>query len=691
MSKICTELLLCAALVFAAQNSTPAQVVKDGDVLIQRDRWGVPHIYGNSSRAVAFGSGYVQAEDHLDRMLRLFLKARGELAKVEGQSALTQDFISRMLLIPEIVQATWDRVPQSSKDFYQSFAGGINRYMETHPQNKQPWYWKVQARDVAAYLKFTILRNEWAVAMKEMGAGFGPDEGSNAWAVAGSRSASGHAMLLANPHLPWQGDLQWYESHLKCPAFDVAGASFFGTPLPTLGHNAAIAWTATSNPADTADVYREKIDPQNPDRYLDSDGQWKLMERRTFRVEVRQADGSMKTVERSFRYTRRGPYVPGKRGQAYSVAIAGWKDLPDPLTGMLRRAAAKDLEGFRASLTEYPMDKWNLVYADRNGNIFTVGNGLFPRRDPKYDWRHPVPGWEHDAEWKGIIPFGEIPQFANPPSGLIVQCNNSVYSSAEPPPLDPAKYPPYVADRELHVPADSRAGRVYKVLGGKGKISWDEHRSMALDVRATTAGALMKLLLSSLEGQPKAADGDLKEIHSILKSWDYMATLDNRAVPILCHWWRLAERKNLDERTVDRAQALAILKEAATEMRKLYGSVSVPMREVQVVKRGTREYPVPGVGSGRATNPFTSLYMTSTGPFQNGKFYANGGSSWLMLLSFDSPLKVFTIMPVGESEDPASPHYADQTEMFSRRELKPFPFTAGDVRKYVEKSYRLKL
>lgn len=683
MRTIFRNLFICAALVFSAHIATPAQVAKDGEVLIRRDRWGVPHVYGNSSRAVAFGSGYVQAEDHLDRMLRLFLRARGELAKVEGQSALTQDFLSRMLLISEIVEATWDRVPQSSKDFYQSFADGINHYMDTHAENRQPWYWKVQAHDVAVYIKYTILRNEWAVGMKEMGAGGGVDEGSNAWAVAGSRSASGHAMLLANPHLPWQGDLQWYESHLKCPEFDVAGAAFFGTPVPTLGHNGVVAWTATSNPADTTDIYQEKIDPQNPDRYLDSDGQWKLMERRAFRVEVRQPDGSMKTLERTFRYTRRGPYVPGRKGQSYSIAIAGWKDLPDSLTGMLRRAAAKDLAAFRASLTEYPMDKWNLVYADRSGNIFTVGNGLFPRRDPKYDWRRPVPGWEKDAQWKGIIPFGEIPQFANPASGLIVQCNNSVYSSAQPPPLDPARYPPYVADPELHVPDATRAGRVYDVLGSQPKITWEQHRAMALDVRATAAGPLMRLLLSALDGQ---SDPELKEIQSILKNWDYMATLENRAVPILCHWLRLA-----GEPAVDQARALALLKQTATEMRKLYGSVSVPMRDVQVVKRGKKEYPTPGVGSGRATNPFTSLYMTTTGPYQNGKFYATGGSSWLMILSFDSPLKVFTIMPVGESEDPASPHFADQTEMFSRRELKPFPYTDEEVRKTAEKSYKLKL
>ena len=107
--------------------------------------------------------------------------------------------------------------------------------------------------------------------------------GSNAWAIAPLKSASGRAMLLGNPHLPLTGPLQWYEAHLKCPEFDMAGVSFFGVPIPALGTNGNVAWSFTDNKADIADVYEEKIDPKNPDRYLDSDGQWKTMEKRSFK------------------------------------------------------------------------------------------------------------------------------------------------------------------------------------------------------------------------------------------------------------------------------------------------------------------------------------------------------------------------------------------------------------------------
>jgi acyl-homoserine lactone acylase PvdQ len=139
-------------------------------------------------------------------MLRLFLKARGELSRVEGESALAQDLTQLTLLTTEIVDQSWERVPPPSKAYYQAFADGINRYIETHPETKQPWYWELSARDIAIYVRFTIVRNGWFVASNEMRAGgdsnLNGDDGSNAWAVSGSRSASGRAMLHGNPTSP---------------------------------------------------------------------------------------------------------------------------------------------------------------------------------------------------------------------------------------------------------------------------------------------------------------------------------------------------------------------------------------------------------------------------------------------------------------------------------------------------------
>lgn len=674
-----TALLLASPFAVRAQKPI-LDTVKTGEVLIERDRWGVPHIYGQSQPAVAFGAGYVQAEDHLDGMLRLFLMARGELSRLDGAKALADDVIERTLMHREIVERTWNQVPQASRDYYQAFADGINRFIATHPQQKQPWYWKLEAQDVATYLRYTIMRYSLRVAIAKAGGASAVPSGvgSNAFAISASRSANGHAMLHGDPHLPWYGESRMgYEMHLKCPGLDIAGAAFFGEPTPLIGHNADAAWTATNNAANTSDVFEEKIDPQNPDRYLDSDGQWKLMEKRTVRIEVRQADGSLQTVEKIARYTRRGPYLES-HGRGYSIAIPRWKDFPDPLTGYLLRAKVRSVDDFRSSLTEYPMDKWNLIFADRQGDVYYVDNGVFPKRGPGFNFNKPVPGWEPGAQWTGYVAFRDLPQFTNPPNGVIVQCNNSPYSTAQPPVIDPAHFSPYLAHSlEVASVPKSRAERGFEMFQQHPKVSWEDFRETALDLKVLHTEPYLQAML---EASANEGDADLREVHSILKNWDGRAGIDDRGLPILEHWERLAMAQRPVNRNPDKEQSLAILKQTIAEMKRLYGTVSVPLATVQVIAHG-KEYPVPG---------HDSLFV-ATGPYKEGKWYVNQGSSWLMLIEFSTPLKVFTIAPLGESDDPSSPHFADQTAMFSKQEMKPFPFTDDEVNKLVEKSYRLKM
>jgi acyl-homoserine lactone acylase PvdQ len=672
--------LLCTALGVCAEKAT-LDAVKPNEVLIQRDRWGVPHIYGQSMTAVAYGAGYAQAEDHLDAMLRLFLRALGELSRVEGSSALKDDVVNRTLMHRELVERTWNVVPESSQAYYQAFADGINSYIESHPKEKQFWYWKVTALNVATYQRYTVMRYSFRLAMEKLvgGKAVQPGEGSNAYAISASRSASGHAMLHGDPHLPWAGESRMgYEMHLKCPQFDMAGTGFFGNPIPMIGHNGDIAWTATNNAANTADVFEEKIDPKNPDRYLDSDGQWKLMDKRTVRIEVRQPDSSMRSIEKILRYTRRGPSIESQ-GHSYSIAIARWRDFPDPLTGSILRAQAQNLGAFRAALTEYPMDKWNLIYADRQGNISYVDNGVFPRRSGAYDYNKPVPGWEPGAQWTGYHAFSDLPQFTNPPNGVIVQCNNSPYSTAQPPVLDPARFSPYLAhSSELTNIPNSRAERAFNLFEPHAKVSWDDFREAALDLKVLHAEPYVRMILEAAAGQD---DPGLRELHKIVKTWDGRATLDSRALPVLMHWQRIAKAQKLQLTALpSREQSLAILKQTMAEMKRVYGKISVPLADVQIFSHG-KDYPVPG---------HDSLFATMKS-YSDGKWHVNGGSSWLILIEFTEPLKVFTIAPQGESDDPQSPHFADQTVMFSRQEMKPFPFTDDEVKSFLEKTYRLKM
>ena len=349
------------------------------------------------------------------------------------------------------------------------------------------------------------------------------------------------------------------------------------------------------------------------------------------------------------------------------------------LTGSILRAKARNVEDFRAALAEYPLDKWNLIFADRQGDAYYVDNGVFPKRGPGFNFNKPVPGWEPGAQWNGYVAFRDLPQFTNPPNGVIVQCNNSPYSTAQPAVLDPDKFSPYLAHSlELTNIPKSRAERAMELFQAHPKISWDDFRDAALDLKVLHAEPYLQAMIDASDN---SSDPDMREVHSILKNWDGRATVDNRAVPILVHWQRIAlAQKMRPGAAPGREQSLAVLKQTIAEMKQLYGKIPVSMSETQVFTHG-RDYPVPG---------HDSLWAITT-RYKDGKWHADGGSSWLMLIEFSTPLKVLTIAPLGESDNPASPHFADQTAMFAKQEMKPFPFADEEVKKLSEKSYRLKM
>lgn len=670
--------------------ATPAEILSaPGEARILRDRWGVPHIYGATPEAVAFGFGYAQAEDHLEAMFRLFAKARGELARVDGERVLAWDVVTRSLRIPEMVDADLDGIRPDVRRFAAAFAAGINNYVHRHPGCRKPWYWTLTGRDIFIYLRYGVLRDSYRVLQQQGQSGKGGEpDGSNAWAIGKSRSVTGYAMLHSGPHLAWKGDTQWTEAHLKCPEFDVAGATFFGMPQIAMGHNGHLAWANTSNVADVADLYMEKIHPKDPDLYLDNDGSWKRMKARRYEFAVRARDGSLKQVVREVRYTRRGPYLTPPGGKAsYSFAVPAERS--SDVVGAFDMMRARSIEEAKAALRVLAPHRRHFVMADRGGNIYVLGAGIFPRRHPRYDWSRPVPGWEKDAEWGPPLAFDELPQITNPPGGLIVQCNNSVFSSARPSPIDARDFPQYHAERGRASRA-SRAGRAYDLLDTKPKITWEDHLEAALDLRTLTSQPLLNLLLSTLREHKDELTDDLKQIEGILARWDGVATLENQAVPILAHAVRIAREKRIDMKTA-RGRAFEILQAVAADMRSLYGGVAQPMSRVLVLERGGREFPMPGAGNTGKLNPFTSLFMSGSDRYRNGKWYVNTGSSWIMVLSFGDPMKVFTLLPLGQSEDPASPHHTDQAELFSRRQLKPLPFTDAEVQRATEREYVLRL
>ena len=268
--------------------------------------------------------------------------------------------------------------------------------------------------------------------------------GSNSWAVSGARSATGKPFLANDPHLGLTVPSVWYFAHLSWPGRALVGATFPGMPIVVLGHNGRAAWGFTNTGADTQDLFLEKLDPEDPTRYLTPDGY------RPFDVHrevIRVMDGD--DVVMHVRETRHGPVLDDTSAAAARasppghVLALGWTTLRDDdlaLEAGLGFPEARDWSSFVANMRRFHSPPQNVSYADVDGNIGFLVPGRIPIRpaagpDEERPGTVPRPGWDGEHDWRGFVPFESLPRVYNPPGGAVVTANHAVTAEDYPNPL----------------------------------------------------------------------------------------------------------------------------------------------------------------------------------------------------------------------------------------------------------------
>ncbi len=266
--------------------------------------------------------------------------------------------------------------------------------------------------------------------------------GSNTWAVGPPRSASGKSMLIINPHLAW-GDTfyRYMEVHLVGPGYDLYGAPQIGFPTPVVGFNRRTGWGRTVNTIDTVDFYRLTV---KGDQY-EFDGKLRPFEHASKVLKIKQPDGSYTEEKLEIRRSVQGPVVFDEKGMVVAMRVAGL-DRPKMLEQWFRMGEAKNLEEFKSALKMMAVPMWNANYADADGHIMMVFDGLVPKRstgDVKY-WAGVVPGNTSKTMWTEYLSYDELPKSLDPPSGFNQNVNEPPWFMTMPM-LDASKYPAYLS------------------------------------------------------------------------------------------------------------------------------------------------------------------------------------------------------------------------------------------------------
>lgn len=742
-------------------------------VVVERDRWGVPHIFAENEADLFRAQGFIQAQD---RLWQLELNRRigtGTLSAVIGKRGLDLDKFTHRVGIARAANQDLLSLDESSAAILEAFSAGVNAFIDLNKlpvefsilkYRPEPWRpldtlawvktfaWslsgnydteftralmlsKLGSRLAAKFEPFYpkghpliapegadyegITEEMLAVYQHELLAplltGGG---GSNNWVISGSRTESGKPLLANDPHLPLQMPSLWYEMHLSCPSLEAVGACLPGSPCVAIGRNRNIAWGATAAMTDLQDLFIEQFNPENPKQYL-RDGQWED-------AEVINIDFAVKGQENyreELLVTAHGPVIADlphsvkSPDRNYKIALQWTGYRPSNLLGsFLALNRASDWDEFREAFRNWTAPGFNMIYADRAGNIGyqliapapirKTGGGLLP-----------LPGWLSDNDWQGYIPYDELPTIYNPPSGIIITANNRIANN---------EYPYYLSSDYAN---GYRAARLQELFNSKQKFSLEDCRIFQNDCTTLPGRHWAKLFVEKVN--PEDLSPLAKEAFKYVKGWNgeakitsvaqslYQTTLQKlynhvfggllgddvhyylgksllgvitrinsfvgRSSPFILDMIEKDDRSVIDELPSPQSWSWILqycFEQAVADLSRRFGSnvkswqwgklhranFEHPLGTVKALKplfnRGS--YPIAGDGDTPAQMAFPALGNAQTG------FNVTGWAvSYRQIVDLSNMENSYMCHTTGQSGSPFSPHYDDMIKLWLKGEMHP--------------------
>jgi acyl-homoserine lactone acylase PvdQ len=723
--KLIFILLFSPVIVFAQkinQQEIKRAVALAQSVTIIRDNYGVPHIYGKTDAAVVFGLMYAQCEDNFKGIERNYLYQFGKQTEVDGESSLATDI--QLQLIADSADAIRDYKTSAPafKKLLDAFANGINYYLYKHPEVKpkvfkhfEPWY-ALMFTDgsVAATETGGIKLDETKAFYTDGGENLGylpnrpgkpyefvneRETGSNGFAISPSKSASGHALLYINPHVPF-----YFRSEVELVSEEglhAYGAVTWGQFFIYQGFNEHCGWMHTSSYADVADLYAEKMVKKDGKWFYEYNGTLKPVTERKLIINIKKGDKlEQKTI--TGYYTHHGPVVGSRDGKwlalkannrSYNTLVESWQI-----------TKANDLAEYKKAMDLVSNATNATVYADDKGNtIFWYGNYI-PKRDPKYDWSLPVDGSTPATEWQGVHRLKEIVTTINPATGWIQNCNSTPYTDAGASSPDKNKYPVYMApDGENY-----RAVTAIKILKDANRLTLDGLIAKGYNHYLAAFDDLLPPLFKAYDDAPDSVKNTLSAPINLLKHWDKNTATNSIASSLAIEWGtamlKLLPPPKTDQESTyitQRVKTLAnstpgnrqleILGAVIKNLQNRFSTWQVPWGDMNRYQRPadgiTFDDKQPSIPVGLTGSGFGQLPSFQSRTVNTLKRYGYSGNSFVAAVEFGPRIKAKSIMTGGQSFDATSPNFTDQAQGIIDGKFKDVLFYREDVLKHAKKSY----
>jgi penicillin G amidase len=723
-------------------------------VEVYRDSFAIPHVYARDMHDLYVATGYLLAEDRLWQMDMLRHVTEGRLSEIFGEKYVGTDLLLRSLRFGMKSRKILATADTASLEAINSFTDGINQFIKANahhlppefgilrynPENWEPsqslnmigyMAWDLKAgwseillNDIAKTIDSLRFRQLLPDLTREQPAVFtelkvrgepvsvvpdlllhsdllqklGADvlDGSNNWAVAGSKSSTGMPLLANDMHLGLNIPGIWYQMHQVVPGkLNVTGLVLPGAPVIICGHNDSIAWGMTNTYVDNLDFYEEKINPSDSNQY-EFNGEWKNFDIQ--KVIVKISNGTQ--VERELRFTQRGAVVSSFkhiRGKVISMHWVG-DEMSNEFKSVLLLNKANNWNDFTQALKTFTSISQNIVYADKKGNIglYCAAGVPIRKRDIAVGI---LPGQTGEYDWKGYVPFDELPHLYNPAQGFVASANNRTTS---------ADYPYHIGSWYA---LPNRYERITEMLEDKKVLSVDDFKTIQNDQHSRLAEKYMPVILRVLEAHAGWDDTETQSL-ALLKNWDYSMDKKSGAAAIFeTLYLQLIKCTFEDELGGQFADFNGVTSVSRNAMDKLmdlkdspwFDNIATPGKTETIDDAIVCSFgnAVSALGKQMGTNPqswewgkihhlvlahplasvkiLDKIFDLNRGPFEVGgsfhtvspysydpnmPFQASSGSSHRHIFDVADWDNSFTVIPTGNSGIPASRHYCDQTEMY---------------------------
>lgn len=557
------------------------------DVTVYRDERGIPHIYATNEHDLYFAVGYVMAQERLWFMDFIRRVTTGRLSEVLGEDLVQTDKFLRCLEMTAKSKLVLSNEDPAIISCMQAYADGVNAYISDAGRKLPPEFrilsykpelwtltdlaniigymgWDLASSNLTADIfyyklvqkfgpeKASQLIPDWKAVDKYVFPDFKLNDtllnealsfissmdklqamgaatfsGSNNWAISGKRTETGKPVLSNDMHLSFNSPGIWIQMHQVIPGkLDVTGVVVPGQPVVVAGHNEKIAWGMTNLMVDDIDLFAEKINPENENQYF-FNGEWRNMvvKKEIIKIKGGKRDSIM------IRYTHRGPIVSGYqniKNVALSMRWSGY-DYSDEIRSVYLLNRASNFEEFRSAISTFRSVSQNFVYADVDGNIgLNTGGGIAVRKGNGSIIRN---GETDEFDWKGFVPFPQLPFSYNPEKGYVASANNRTVNE---------DYPYYISTI-FEMPY--RISRIRHMLDEKEVFTTDDLKRMITDQYSDYAALLTPFILKLNDRKPELNAAEIKALDA-LSGWNYDMNADLVA-PSIFEFFRISFIKNL--------------------------------------------------------------------------------------------------------------------------------------------------